>query len=72
MLYIESLGEYAEPLRNYIRAQNAERKKKAIDTIKLLFDSNPMFYSKNKGSVWQYLCFFPEDKILHEWAISLD
>ena|GEM_PF-6904330 len=39
-----------------------------MDGIKQLFDSNPMFYSKNKGSVLQYLQFFPEDKTLQAWA----
>jgi hypothetical protein len=68
MLYIESLGEYAEPLTKYILAQNKKQKTKAAKVIKLLFDSNPMFYSKGKGSVLQYLQYFPDDKILQEWA----
>jgi glycosyltransferase involved in cell wall biosynthesis len=59
-LYIESLGEYALPLIQ----QNK-------DGIKQLFDTNSMFYSKNKGSVLQYLQFFPDDKVLREWASVL-
>jgi glycosyltransferase involved in cell wall biosynthesis len=68
MLYIESLGEYAGPLQEYILAQNIKQKAEAMKAIKLLFDSNPMFYSKNKGSVLQYLSFFSGDKTLQEWA----
>jgi glycosyltransferase involved in cell wall biosynthesis len=56
-LYIESLGEYALPLKKMDRGG-----------IKRLFDTNPMFYSKNKGSVLQYLQFFSEDEVLQEWA----
>ena len=59
-LYIEALGEYSLPLKEANRIG-----------IKQLFDSNPMFYSKNKGSVLQYLQFFPEDKILQTWADAL-
>jgi glycosyltransferase involved in cell wall biosynthesis len=68
MLYVESLGEYAYPLREYIFAQNEEEKKETMEAIRLLFDSNPMFDSRNKGSVVQYLKFFPNDKILQVWA----
>jgi hypothetical protein len=68
ILYIESLGEYARPLREYVLAQNEEQRKKAMEAIKVLFDSNPMFYSKSKGSVLQYMSFFPEDKVLREWT----
>jgi glycosyltransferase involved in cell wall biosynthesis len=68
MLYIESLGEYAEPLREYVSARNEEQRKKAMGAVKSLFDLNPMFYSKNKGSVLQYLSYFPSDEVLREWA----
>jgi glycosyltransferase involved in cell wall biosynthesis len=68
-LYIESLGEYAESLRQYTCAQNGEQKKEAENLIKALFNSNSMFKSNNKGSVLQYLKFFPGDKILKDWAI---
>jgi glycosyltransferase involved in cell wall biosynthesis len=57
MLYIESLGEYAEPLRQYTCAQNDEQKREAANLIKALFHSNSMFKSNNKGSVLQYLKF---------------
>ncbi|HWR39326.1 MAG TPA: hypothetical protein VN611_07480, partial [Patescibacteria group bacterium] len=67
-LYIESLGEHAEPLKFYVTADTYVQKKRAIDEIKGLFDTNPMFYSKNKGSVFQYLEFFPDDKNLKEWS----
>lgn len=68
MLYIESMGEYADPLKNYILAKNGEQRENAVKNIKLLFASNSMFYSKSKGSVLQYLDFFANDEILQEWA----
>jgi len=72
MLYVESMGEYAKPFKNYINAQNSSEKTRAAKEIKELFDTNSMFYSKNKGSVLQYLSFFPEDKYLQEWSEILN
>jgi glycosyltransferase involved in cell wall biosynthesis len=67
-LYIESLGEYASPLKNYLSAGNESEKEKSLQKIKILFDTNQMFYSKNKGSVLQYLSYFPGDGLLKEWS----
>jgi glycosyltransferase involved in cell wall biosynthesis len=73
MLYIESLGEaHSLPLVQYTQAKNDTERNKAIRDIKQLFDSNSMFYSNNKGSVLQYLNFFPQDKILQKWAKIAD
>lgn len=67
-LYIASLGKYSKPLIDYISASNKKQKESAILKIKKLFDTNTMFYSNNKGSVLQYLRFFPNDKYLKEWC----
>ncbi|MFP3043683.1 glycosyltransferase family 4 protein [Treponema primitia] len=68
MLYIESLGEYAHPLKQYLYAVSKDDREEAVKGIKKLFNTNSMFYSNNKGSVLLYLQFFPEDTILQEWA----
>jgi len=67
-LYAESMGEYGTPFVEYMRAGSAAGKNEYLRQIKDLFDTNPMFYSRNKGSVLQYLRFFPEDAVLREWA----
>jgi L-malate glycosyltransferase len=35
--------------------------------IKKLFESNPQWYSKSKGSIYQYLEYFPDSKWLNEF-----
>lgn len=67
-LYIESLGDYNAPLKEFINSATNNEKKIALKNIKRLFDTNIMFYSKNKGSVLQYLKYFPKDKYLQEWS----
>jgi glycosyltransferase involved in cell wall biosynthesis len=69
-LYIESLGGmsgYGCPFLNYLNASDTGSKKSAVSEIQMLFRSNPIFFSKNKGSVIQYNYFFPDDGILNEW-----
>jgi len=69
-LYIESLGGvdgYGYPFLNYLNATDLTSKKGAISEIQMLFHLNPMFFSKNKGSLMQYFHFFPHDNILKEW-----
>lgn len=67
-LYIASLENHAKPLINYLDAQTTSQKQTALLEIKELFDTNSMFYSQNKGSVLQYLRFFPNDKNLQIWG----
>ena len=70
-LFVESLGEYGVDFNKYIYCKLMNDKvnlNDAILGIKKLFQSNPMFYSKSKGSVHQYLQFFPNDSYLKEWA----
>jgi len=74
-LYIESLGGkegYACPFFDYLKASGTASKKSAVSEIQKLFRSNPMFFSKSKGSVMQYLQFFPDDNILNEWKELLN
>lgn len=68
MLYIEAIGDYAAPLKDYISAKSNDEKTQAEIRVQALFDTNIMFYSKNKGSTLQYLKFFPKDKYLQEWS----
>jgi hypothetical protein len=67
-LYIESLGKYGIPLKQYFNSKDKDEQNKSIFEIKQLFDTNTMFYSKNKGSVLQYSRFFPDDKVLRAWC----
>ncbi len=67
-LYAESLGEYGEPLYGYLDAQTDHEKKNSEQKIKELFQTNLMFSSKSKGSVLQYLQFFPNDPVLQAWS----
>jgi glycosyltransferase involved in cell wall biosynthesis len=71
MLYIEAMGEYATPFKQYLRAKDEKEKNIAVQGIKALFDTNSSFNSKSKGSVRQYLQFSPNDVILQEWASLL-
>jgi glycosyltransferase involved in cell wall biosynthesis len=67
-LYLESLGEYSLPLYEYVNSTNSDKQRECKKRIKCLFNQNPMFYSESKGSVLQYLHFFPSDEILRDWA----
>lgn len=71
-LYSISLGGFSGALLDYMNAKTAVDKEKSKEKIKTLFSSNPMFSSSNKGSVLQYLQFFPNDKILADWASLLN
>ena len=64
-LYIESLGQSGEVLRRFNEAANDDLSQE----VRSLFNSNSMFKSKSKGSVFQYLSFFPNDEILAKWSV---
>ncbi len=57
--FIESLGPASVPFQNYINAMN---------DIKILLRNNPQWRSENKGSIKQYLKYFPNDPYLREWV----
>ena len=56
-VFMESLGPEAKPFREYVDA---------VNNIKKLFHDNPQWASENKGSVRQYLRYFPDDHHLRE------
>jgi L-malate glycosyltransferase len=53
--FLESMGEYKSILRDG-----------KPDEIKALFQSNRLWYSENKGSVRQYLRYYPGNKLLQK------
>jgi hypothetical protein len=57
-IFMESLGSEAKPFRDYVDA---------VNNIKKLFLNNPQWQSQAKGSVRQYLQYFPSDGYLREW-----
>jgi len=70
IIYAISLGPFGLSFFNYTFSDliaNSELKKKSISEIRQLFKSNIMFCSDKKGSVKQYLNYFPNDKYLQEW-----
>ncbi len=71
-LYAESLGEYGKPFFDYLHAQKDDEKNNAEQKIRELFQTNLMFASKSKGSVLQYLQFFPDDVALKAWSNLLN
>ena len=57
--FIESLDENTANLfHEYISSKRRLNK---------LFESNPQWYSKSKGSIYQYLEYFPDDIWLDEF-----
>jgi len=57
-IFIKSLGNHAQAF-----IEDSEEK------IKEIFNSNPQWKSKTKGSVLQYLKAFPNDMILKKWSM---
>jgi len=62
-LFCESLGRYGHIFYEDIFNSTP----KTREEIYNLFQSNPQWYSKNKGGVNHYLQYFPEDTKLKEW-----
>lgn len=67
-LYIAALGQHAVPLTATLQGRQTKERLRALEEVEALFQTNPMFVSANKGSVFQYLQFFPHDPILQEWG----
>ncbi|CAK7061669.1 MAG: hypothetical protein DELT_01469 [Desulfovibrio sp.] len=67
-LYLAALGKFSAPLQNFVEAKTITEQQRAIEKIQKLFSENSMFYSQNKGSVFQYLQFFPHDRWLKSWG----
>ena len=64
VLFAESLGDYGNIFYDDMDKTTSNTLKK----IKILFDSNPQWYSDNKGGIKQYLRQFPEDVFLQRWS----
>jgi L-malate glycosyltransferase len=56
--FLESLGDYARVFNDYIKAEEA---------VKEMLKSNQQWSSQSKGSIKQYLDYFPNDHYLKQW-----
>jgi glycosyltransferase involved in cell wall biosynthesis len=61
-ILLESLGEEAGIFSEYIRVTKE---------IKRILSSNRQWSSENKGSIRQYLRYFPDDEYLKQWEAML-
>ena len=66
-VFIESLGKYGKPFEDYLNAKNDRRKNEALERIAEVMNSNRIWKSKTRGSVYHYNNFF-EDNLLREIA----
>ena len=60
-IFIESLGKYGKPFENYLNAKNNIQKNKALRQIIETINSNYIWKSKTKGSIYHYNSFFEDD-----------
>lgn len=70
VVFLESLGnEYRSVFEDYNKAVIANTDLSIqIKKIKDFFESNLQWKSNSKGSIQQYIKFFPEDELLKKWA----
>ncbi len=64
--YLEALGDYSTPFRNYMDSYGIEREKYSLDIKHLSRSHN--WTSDSKSTVHQFLHFFPNDSILKQWS----
>ncbi len=64
-VFIESLGKYGKPFMDYMDAKNNAQKIKALQLIEKVINSNHIWKSKTRGSVYHYNSFF-KDSLLSE------
>ena len=69
-LFIESLGNQGRLFNSYIIKKQDFKNSKFL--LKKLLNSNPQWKSKSKGSLNQYLEFYPDDEYLLEWNSMID
>lgn len=68
-VFLASLGNNVTVFEEYKNALNLEADlSSSIEKIRIFFESNIIWKSKNKGSIQQYLKFFPNDKLLQNWS----
>lgn len=71
MVYASSLGVLGKHFVNYVFADSIgdeDSAKTALEEISALYNTNTAFQSESKGSVNQYLRYWPHDKYLQSWA----
>ncbi len=59
-VFIESLGKYGKPFSDYMNAKNNAQKIKALQSIEKIINSNYIWKSKTRGSVYHYNSFFKD------------
>ncbi len=64
----EGYSCFIESLDSQVEAFNRCLYSDKIESIKKLFNSSYIWKSKSKGTVYQYLQFFPEDAYLNLWS----
>jgi hypothetical protein len=66
-VFIESLGEYGKEFEKSLTAQSEKDRKSAIEAIKKLYASSPLWKANTRGTSNHYHLFFPEDDVLKQW-----
>ena len=64
-VFIESLGGYGKPFEDYLYAKDNRLKNEALERIANVINSNHIWKSKTKGSIYHYNNFF-EDNLFRE------
>ncbi len=70
-VFIESLGKYGKPFEDYLNAKNDMQKNKSLKLITEIMNSNYIWKSKTRGSIYHYNSFF-EDNLLREIIGKID
>lgn len=66
-VFLESLGPYGAPFKQYCEAKNEDERNKAVSAIIKLLES-PLWQSETRGTVYHYNTFFKEDSYLSAWC----
>jgi L-malate glycosyltransferase len=67
-LFLESLGPYGNDFQCYLNAHREQDKDAAMNGIRNLYKSSPLWKSSTRGTAYHYRYFFPEDDILKLWC----
>ena len=71
VVYATAMGLHGKPFMDYVFADyvgDAKLRRLSTEEIRDLYGTNSMFASARKGSVRQYLAYYPENKYLQEWT----
>lgn len=66
-VFLESLGQYGTPFKQYSSASNEDERNDAVKNISKLNES-PLWQSETRGTVHHYKTFFPNDNYLSTWS----